>query len=65
MAEIKQRQFLDFEKPIKELHDQAEQLRQMAEKNKKVDYSNAIQQLETSIIEKRKEITQHLKNKKK
>lgn len=60
MAEIKQRQFLDFEKPIKELHDQAEQLRQMAEKNKKVDYSNAIQQLETSIIEKRKEITQHL-----
>ncbi|PWT97924.1 MAG: acetyl-CoA carboxylase carboxyl transferase subunit alpha [Bacteroidetes bacterium] len=60
MSDIKQRQFLDFEKPIKELYDQVEQLRQMAEKNKKVDYSNAIQQLETSIIDKRREITQHL-----
>ncbi len=60
MPELKQRQFLEFEKPIKELFDQVEQLRHMAEKNQKVDYSNAIQQLEQSILEKRKEITQHL-----
>jgi len=60
MPELKQRQFLEFEKPIKELYEQIEQLTHMAEKNPKVDYSASIQQLEHSILEKRKELTQNL-----
>ncbi len=54
------RQFLDFEQPIKELYEQIEQTKKLAEKNSKIDYSQTIQQLEASIGEKRKEITQHL-----
>jgi len=53
------RQFLDFEKPIKDLIDEVEKLKHTAEKTK-VDMSDAIQKLEASILEKRKEITQHL-----
>src|SRR5437762_3546626 len=53
------RQFLDFEKPIKDLIDEVEKLKHTAEKTK-VDMSDAIQKLEVSILEKRKEITQHL-----
>lgn len=60
MPEFKQRQFIEFEKPIKELFDQAAQLKQMAEKNPKVDYTDAIRQLENSIVEKRREITASL-----
>ena len=60
MPELKQRQFLEFEKPIKELYEQIEQLTHMAEKNPKVDYSASIKQLESSILEKRKELTQQL-----
>lgn len=60
MPQFKQRQFLEFEKPVKELFDQIAQLKQMAEKNPKMDYTDTIQQLEQSIVEKRKEITQHL-----
>ena len=60
MPQFKQRQFLDFEKPIKEVYDQLSQLREMAEKNQKVDYTDAINQLEISLIEKRKEITNNL-----
>ena len=54
------RQFLDFEQPIKELFEQVEQTKKLAEKNSKIDYSQTIYQLEHSIEEKRKEITQHL-----
>ena len=52
MPQFKQRQFLDFEKPIKEVYDQLSQLKEMAEKNPKVDYTNAIAQLEQSLVEK-------------
>src|SRR5215212_7357384 len=53
------RQFLDFEKPIKDLIDEVEKLKHTAEKTK-VDMSDPIQKLETGIIEKRIEITRHL-----
>ena len=53
------RQFLDFEKPIKDLIDEIEKLKHTAEKTK-VDMSEAIGKLQESILEKRKEITQYL-----
>jgi acetyl-CoA carboxylase carboxyl transferase subunit alpha len=53
------RQFLDFEKPIKDLIDEIERLKHTAEQ-KKIDYSEMIAKLEQSIIDKRKEITQNL-----
>jgi acetyl-CoA carboxylase carboxyl transferase subunit alpha len=53
------RQFLDFEKPIKDLIDEIEKLKQTAEKTK-VDMSEAIGKLEASIDEKRNELTQSL-----
>src|SRR5438045_890152 len=53
------RQFLDFEKPIKDLIDEVEKLKHTAEKTK-VDMSDAIQKLDAIIVEKRREITQHL-----
>lgn len=53
------RQFLDFEKPIKDLVDEIEKLKHTAEQ-KKIDYSGTIAQLEQSILDKRKEINQHL-----
>ena len=55
----KNRQFLDFEKPIKELFDEIEKLKQTAEKTK-VDLSDSIKKLQDQVIEKRREITQHL-----
>src|SRR6516225_8291051 len=55
----KNRQFLDFEKPIKELFDEIEKLRQTSEKTK-VDLSDSIRKLQQQVIEKRREITQHL-----
>ena len=60
MPQDKNRQFLEFEKPIKELFEDIEKQKQLAEKNPKIDYSSTIAQLEASVIEKRKEITQHL-----
>jgi len=60
MPQYPNRQFLDFETPIKELYEQIEVNKKNAEKNKTVDYSAVIDQLEQSIIEKRKEITEHL-----
>ncbi len=53
------RQFLDFEKPIRDLIDTIEKYKNDAEKTK-VDMSEPIQKLEESILEKRKEITQSL-----
>src|SRR6476660_9760436 len=53
------RQFLDFEKPIKDLIDEVEKLKHTAEKTK-VDMSDAIQKLEDNILEKRIEITKSL-----
>src|SRR6476620_6791021 len=60
MQQYPNRQFLDFEQPIKELYEQIEENKKLAEKNVKVDYKSIIQQLEDSIVEKRKEITEHL-----
>ena len=59
MPQAKNRQFLDFEKPIKELFDEIEKLKQTAEKTK-VDLSDSIKKLEDQVIEKRREITTHL-----
>jgi acetyl-CoA carboxylase carboxyl transferase subunit alpha len=53
------RQFLDFEKPIKDLIDEIENMKHRQEKTK-LDLSDTIQKLEKSILDKRKEITQHL-----
>ena len=60
MPSLENRQFIEIEKPIKELVDELKELKQRAEKNPKVDYTSMIHQLEQSITEKRKEITQHL-----
>lgn len=53
------RQFLDFEKPIKDLIDTIEKYKHDSEKTK-VDMSEPIRKLEESILEKRKEITRNL-----
>jgi len=60
MPQYPNRQFLEFEQPIKDLYEQIEQTKKLAEKNPKIDYSSTIAQLEQSIIDKRKEITEHL-----
>lgn len=60
MPQYPNRQFLDFEQPIKEIFEQIEDTRKLAEKNPKIDYTATIQQLEASIEEKRKDITAHL-----
>ena len=60
MPKYPNRQFLEFEQPIKELYEQIEQTKKLAEKNPKIDYSSTLHQLEQSIIDKRVEITQHL-----
>ncbi|MEO5648267.1 MAG: acetyl-CoA carboxylase carboxyltransferase subunit alpha, partial [Chitinophagaceae bacterium] len=54
------RQFLDFEQPIKELYEQIDENKRMAAKNSKVDYKTIIQQLEETIVLKRREITDSL-----
>ena len=59
MAEISSRQYLDFEKPIKDLYDQIDQLKLTAEKNK-LDLSDSINQLEDKILEKKKDINANL-----
>jgi len=59
MPEDKNRQFLDFEKPIKELFDEIEKLQISAEKTK-IDATEHIKKYQDQVIEKRREITQHL-----
>jgi acetyl-CoA carboxylase carboxyl transferase subunit alpha len=61
MPDLQNRQFLDFEKPIKDLYDQIEQMKVTAQKNK-IDLSDSIAQLEQKIMEKRKQITESLTN---
>ena len=53
------RQFLDFEKPIKDLIDEIEKLKHRSEQ-KKIDYTEMISKLEENILVKRKEITDNL-----
>jgi acetyl-CoA carboxylase carboxyl transferase subunit alpha len=54
------RQFLDFEQPIKEIYEQIEENKKLAAKSGKEDYEKIIADLEKNILEKRKEITEHL-----
>ncbi len=60
MPQYPNRQFLQFETPIKELYEQIETTKKMAEKSHKVDYTQILQQLELNILDKRKEITEQL-----
>jgi len=53
------RQFLDFEKPVKDLIDEIENAKHRQEKTK-IDMSDVIQRLDQNILEKRKEITANL-----
>jgi acetyl-CoA carboxylase carboxyl transferase subunit alpha len=53
------RQFLDFEKPIKDLIDEIEKLRH-AQEHKKINYEDKIAELDNLILERRREITQSL-----
>jgi acetyl-CoA carboxylase carboxyl transferase subunit alpha len=59
MPKNENRQFLDFEKPIKDLIDEIENTRHRQEKTK-IDMSDVIARLEHNIREKRKEITSNL-----
>ena len=53
------RQFLDFEKPVKDLIDEIENARHRQEKTH-IDMGDVINRLEQNIIQKRKEITENL-----
>ncbi len=55
----KNRQFLDFERPIKDLFDEIEKLRLASEKTK-VDLSDSINKLYDQVTERRRDITAHL-----
>ncbi|MBN8836349.1 MAG: acetyl-CoA carboxylase carboxyltransferase subunit alpha [Sphingobacteriia bacterium] len=59
MPQYPNRQFIDFEQPIKTLYEEIEKLKNTAEKSK-IDMSDSIQKLEAAIIHKRKEITEQL-----
>lgn len=59
MPQYPNRQFLDFEQPIKTLYEEIDKLKQTAEKSK-IDMSDSIRKLEDAIDEKRKDITGHL-----
>jgi acetyl-CoA carboxylase carboxyl transferase subunit alpha len=60
MPQYPNRQFLDFENPIKEIYEQIDDTKKLAEKNPRIDYTSTLEQLEASILEKRKDITMHL-----
>lgn len=60
MPQYPNRQFLDFEEPIRSLYEQIDQTKKLAAKNTKIDYTSTIAQLESAIVEKRKDITEHL-----
>lgn len=59
MPLLQNRQFLEFEKPIKELYDQIEQLKITQEKSQ-TDMSGSIAALEAKIVESKKELTNNL-----
>lgn len=59
MPQYPNRQFLDFEQPIKTLYEEIDKLKQTAEKSK-IDMSDSVKKLEDAIEDKRKEITSHL-----
>ena len=59
MSSLENRQYLDFEKPIKDLYDQVLQLRETAATTG-ADLSKAIEELESKAFEARKELTDTL-----
>ena len=59
MPEFKKRQFLEFEKPVKDLYDQLEQLKSSSEKNK-TDISANVQVLEQKINDAKRQLTANL-----
>jgi acetyl-CoA carboxylase carboxyl transferase subunit alpha len=59
MPELKNRQFLDFEKPVKDLYDQLDVLKATQEKTK-ADMSTGIAAIEDKIVEAKKSLTQNL-----
>ncbi|MFC4262065.1 acetyl-CoA carboxylase carboxyltransferase subunit alpha [Ferruginibacter yonginensis] len=59
MPQLSNRQFLEFEKPIKDLYDQIEQLTITQEKSK-TDMSSAIELLQQKVIEAKQNITANL-----
>jgi acetyl-CoA carboxylase carboxyl transferase subunit alpha len=59
MPANKDRQYLDFEKPIKILFDEIDNLLKSQEKTK-INYEDKIKEIETQIINTRKEITNNL-----
>lgn len=59
MPQYPNRQFLDFEQPIKTLYEEIDKLKQTAEKSK-IDMTESILKMEDAILDKRKEITEKL-----
>ncbi len=59
MPQLKNRQYLDFEKPLKELYDQIEQLAITQDKSQ-TDMGSAISLLEERIVDTKREITDNL-----
>ncbi|RXK85791.1 acetyl-CoA carboxylase carboxyltransferase subunit alpha [Filimonas effusa] len=59
MPQYPNRQFLEFEQPIKTLYEEIDKLKQTAEKSK-IDMSDSIKKLEDAIEGKRREITSTL-----
>lgn len=59
MPKLENRQFLDFEKPIKDLYDQIEQFKVGQEKSK-IDHSVSIKLLEDKIEETKRQLTENL-----
>jgi acetyl-CoA carboxylase carboxyl transferase subunit alpha len=59
MPALQNRQFLEFEKPIKDLYDEIEKIKASAEKTKS-DLSTVIQSLEQKIVEAKKDLTDNL-----
>ena len=59
MPTLQNRQFIELEKPIKELYDQIEQVKASSEKTK-TDVSNLVATLEKKIVETKRQLTSHL-----
>jgi acetyl-CoA carboxylase carboxyl transferase subunit alpha len=59
MPQLENRQYLEFEKPIKDLYDQITQLKHTQEKSA-TDMTAAIELLEAQVVEAKKNVTQNL-----
>ena len=57
MIDENQRQFLQFEQPIKDLFEQMSETKKLANKNTKLNLDKTIQEIQDAIVEKRKELT--------